>query len=291
MKTKFLSIIALMLFSLLSFAGNITQFVAIGDYGVDSKVTKKIVKLIKQNRPDFIITQGDNNYPNGCKKTLDKNVGKHFHDYIGQYIGKYGPGSSQNRFFPTLGNHDWHALARCPEKGKLPYQYYFTTLGSNGRYYDFVRGSVHFFALDSDPHEPDGRKMYQSQYLWFRNKVKHSKAPFKVAYFHHAPYSSGFKNGDKTMRWDFKKLGIDVVISGHDHFYERVAKDGVLYIVNGIGGYAPLDKLYKKLPESKFFYNDKHGFVLIKAEKQKMDLSFINVDGKEIDSVSIKAKD
>ena len=49
----------------------------------------------------------DNNYPAGAASTIDANIGKHFHEFIGGYTGAYGAGSAQNRFWPSPGNHDW----------------------------------------------------------------------------------------------------------------------------------------------------------------------------------------
>jgi len=61
-----------------------------------------------------------------------------------------------NAFFPSLGNHDWYT------SGAAPYLSYFALPG-NERYYDFVRGPVHFFAIDSDGHEPDGNTATSKQ--------------------------------------------------------------------------------------------------------------------------------
>lgn len=267
-------------------AKDATVFAVIGDYGYDSAGEAKVATILKSKQPQFILTLGDNNYEQGCWKTIDKNIGKYYQEYIGNYQGKYGNGSEMNRFFPTLGNHDWIANEACLYQGMLPYFSYFTLPG-NQSYYDFVAGSVHFFALDSDSHEPDGNKKDLKQYRWLVEQVKLSKAPFKIAYFHHAPFSSGKHGSYEKMRWDFASMGIDVVMSGHDHNYERIERDGIVYFVNGVGG-APLYSMRKKVKGSKFFYNKHHGFLLVTVNNKSMEIQFINDNDKIKDQIIIE---
>lgn len=267
------------------------QFAAVGDYGSDNKGEKKVSEVLKSKHPAFVITLGDNNYYNGCWDTIDKNIGKYYSDFIGDYKGKYGPGADTNRFFPTLGNHDWNAQKKCLHHGNLPYLEYFTLYG-NGRYYDFVRGPVHFFALDSDDREPDGNDMKSAQYQWFVSKIKQSNSPFNVVYFHHAPYSSSSKHGSiSNMQWNFAELGVDVVIAGHDHDYERIERDGIIYYVNGAGGASKQYSEGDPLKESKYFYKKKYGFMLITATDQQMVLQFINEDNHYKDDKILTARD
>ncbi|MBK9208621.1 MAG: metallophosphoesterase [Anaerolineales bacterium] len=112
-------------------------FAVIGDYGLASQNEEDVANLVKSWNPNFIVTVGDNNYEKGLAETIDQNIGQYYHDYIFRYTGKYGNGSSTNRFFPALGNHDWG------NNGIKPYLDYFTLPG-NERYYDFVGGSIHF---------------------------------------------------------------------------------------------------------------------------------------------------
>jgi hypothetical protein len=115
------------------------RFAVIGDYGLAGKPAADVAGLVKSWDPDLILTTGDNNYPIGSAETIDENVGQYYHEFIYPYKGSYGPGADINRFFPTLGNHDYGV------PGARPYLEYFTLPG-NGRYYDFVWGPVHFFA-------------------------------------------------------------------------------------------------------------------------------------------------
>lgn len=255
----------------------IISFAVIGDYGENNDDEERVAELIDEAAPDFILTLGDNNYDDGCWDTIDKNVGKYYSKYIGNYQGDYGNGATVNRFFPTLGNHDWYAKHKCLRRGNLPYLEYFTALPGNGRYYDFVKGSVHFFALDSDDNEPDGNEKYSRQYYWLKEQIKNSKSCFNVVYFHHAPYSSGRHGSDKTMQWNFARLGADVVIAAHDHHYERIERNGITYFVNGSGGTKLRDvDSDDEVWGSKYHYDNRHGYMYIRANDEHMVMSFIN---------------
>src|SRR5689334_1856375 len=83
----------------------------IGDYG--SAVFPEegqVAAMIHSWSPDLIITVGDNNYEDGFAADIDNNIGQYYHDFIFPYTGSYGPGATSNKFFPTLGNHDWGAV-------------------------------------------------------------------------------------------------------------------------------------------------------------------------------------
>jgi tartrate-resistant acid phosphatase type 5 len=262
-------------------------FAVIGDFGANTRAEKNVAKALKAKHPDFILTVGDNNYPKGCWSSIDKNIGQYYASFIANYKGKYGNGSEEARFFPSLGNHDWYAKSKCLHHGSLPYLEYFTLPG-NQRYYDFQKGPVHFFALDSDGREPDGIKIGSKQYLWFVEKLKKSTATFKIVYFHHAAFSSARHGSTKQMQWDFSSLGIDGVFSGHDHSYERIVRDNVVYFVNGVGGNNSLSKLKKRVAGSQYFYNKKHGFMLVNVNSNEMHIQFINKDNHIKDEYFIK---
>ena len=166
--------------------GPLSRFAVIGDYGVDTIDEVDVARLVKNWHPDYIVTLGDNNYPDGEAVTMDANIGQYFHSFIGGYTGKYGPGSATNRFWPCLGNHDWYA-----KSGAQPYIDYFTSLPGNRRYYDVAVGNVHFFALDSDFHEPDGVYADSTQAKWLQSALAASTECFNVVFFHHPAYSSG----------------------------------------------------------------------------------------------------
>lgn len=264
-----------------------TSFGIIGDFGGNNNGSREVAESLLTKKPDFIITVGDNNYPRGCQATIDDNIGKYYSNYIGNYHGSYGDGAKENKFFPTLGNHDWDASKYCPGENSLPYSSYFTLPG-NGRYYDFVKNDIHFFALDSDSREPDSNTMKGKQYQWLKEKVQNSKAKFKIAYFHHAPYSSSFHGDNKKLQWNFAELGIDIVLAGHDHIYERIERNGILYFVNGIGGADTNYRVWIPTKGSKFIYFKKYGYMLATIEKNKLTFQLYSQNSELIDTASLK---
>ena len=255
------------------------RFAVIGDYGSGSEAESEVADLVKSWAPDFIITTGDNNYPDGESETIDEHVGQFFHEFITPYQGSYGEGSHENRFFPSLGNHDWHS------PGAEPYLDYFTLPG-NERYYDFERGPVHFFVLDSDSREPDGVGRSSQQAAWLQSHLAASTSPWKIVYFHHAPYSSGMHGPVDWMQWPFADWGADVVLSGHDHTYERISRDGIQYFVNGLGGMSKY-LFFGVIEGSQVRYNDDYGAMLVEADQDMVILKFINRQNEVIDTIQL----
>jgi hypothetical protein len=255
--------------------------VVLGDYGTASVDEERVSRLIHEWHPDFIITTGDNNYPSGAADTIDANIGQFFHDFISPYAGKYGCGARQNRFFPSLGNHDWYT------SGARPYLDYFTLPG-NERYYDVVFGDVHLFALDSDPSEPDGVLPSSAQGTWLKQTATASRAAWQVAYMHHPPFSSGPHLSTQYMQWPYKAWGIDVVFAGHDHDYERLEVDGLPYVVNGLGGASPYP-MSDLLPTSRQFFSETFGAILVEATATTFNAKFIAIDGRTIDHLTLTA--
>ncbi|MDB4969594.1 MAG: hypothetical protein JWN44_5283 [Myxococcales bacterium] len=262
----------------------LARFAVIGDFGVDTLDEVAIAKLVKGWRPDYIVTVGDNNYPNGETATIDLNIGQYFHDYIGGYNGTYGAGSgATNRFWPSLGNHDWYSTS-----GAAPYLAYFPSLPGNRRYYDVAIGPVHFFSIDSDAHEPDGIDATSVQALWLKDRLAASTECFNVVYFHHPAYSSGDPQfTEPRMRWPFAAWGADVVLMGHQHQYERLVVDKLTYVVDGLGGALNRFDFATTQPGSMVRYKDDFGALYAEVYDGKMLFSFRNsrdvpIDGFEL---------
>ncbi|MDF7814701.1 metallophosphoesterase [Hymenobacter sp. YC55] len=243
------------------------RFAAIGDYGFAGPAERDVADLVKSWDPEFIITLGDNNYDLGDSTTIDQNIGQYYHSYIYKYRGRYGPSASTNRFFPSLGNHDYYT------RNGEAYRDYFTLPG-NGRYYEFVRGDVHLFAVNSDPAEPDGIKANSVQAQWLKERLAASKARWKVVYFHHAPYSSGSHGSTRNLQWPFKEWGASLVLAGHDHHYERLMVNELPYIVNGLGGRSIYRVSLTRLPESQAIFNSDFGAMLLQANVDSLTLQF-----------------
>ncbi len=255
------------------------RFAVIGDYGSGDHGEEDVANLVKSWSPEFIITTGDNNYPNGSAKTIDEHIGRYYYEFIAPYQGKYGQGAQINRFFPSLGNHDW-------DTDKAAHYFDYFNLPGNERYYEFTWGPVHLFALDSDSREPDGVGRSSVQAQWLQERLAKSESPWKIVYMHHPPYSSGLHGSIDWMRWPFKEWGATTVIAGHDHVYERLIINGFPYFINGLGGKSRYPFTIP-LSGSEIRYNDSYGAMLVEANQLIITFQFINLAGEVIDTFTL----
>ena len=281
-------------------AGRGSQLVigVIGDYGAASGSAegfmneRAVANLVKSWRPDFILTVGDNNYPTNDAATIDFNIGQFYHEYIFPYRGAYGAGAVSNRFFPSIGNHDW-ALGYFGTNGVKPYLDYFTLPGHQ-RYYNYRQGNVEIFCVDSDHLEPDGSTATSPQAQWLRRALAVSTATWRLVFFHQSPYSSGSIHGSwsresTNMLWPFRAWGASVILAGHDHLYERIHTNGLPCFIVGTGG----DRLdafhYPPVAGSVAGYNSSHGALRLDATETNLLFRFFNVSRELIDSWRLEA--
>ncbi len=247
------------------------RFAVIGDFGKSGQAEAAVAALVHSWHPDFILSLGDNDYPVGSVNTMQQNV-----------LQYYGEDIAAGRFFPALGNHDWGT-------GKIDaYLRYLHPLG-NGRYYQFARGPVRIFVLDSDYHEPDGAVPDGKQAQWLREQLAAATEPWKIVAFHHPPYSSGHHGSTRRMRWPFAQWGATAVLTGHDHDYERILRDGIVYIVNGLGGVSRYE--FPDRPPvagSVIRYNASYGALKVEADAQHLTFQFVTIDGDIVDTYTVR---
>jgi tartrate-resistant acid phosphatase type 5 len=253
--------------------GGTIRFAIIGDYGQSGSPELGVANRVKSWNPEFVITMGDNTY----SSAIDQNIGQYYHEFIYPYIGSYGAGATNNLFFPSIGNHDWGE-----SNGQLYFDYF--TLPNNERYYDYVRGPVHFFVIDSDSHEPDGTSSSSTQALWLQARLAASTSAWNIVYFHHPPYSSS--GSSSGMRWPFQAWGADIVLAGHRHNYERVMINGFPYLVNGLGG-ASIHSFGTPITGSVVRYNSDYGAMLVNASSSSVTFQFITRTGAVIDTYTL----
>ena len=155
----------------------------------------------------------------------------------------------------------------------MPGPYYTRKLGD---------GEVQLFFLDSNV-------VSATQTAWLEQQLSESTATWKIALFHHPPYTCGGHAGnlDVARRWVplFEDYGVQLVLSGHDHNYQRfAARNGVTYVVDG-GGAAGLYRMHgcprSYPPRVRALYQ--HGFLYVTASDSQLDVFAVDLRGRAID--------
>jgi tartrate-resistant acid phosphatase type 5 len=234
----------------------------IGDYGVDGPGLNSVADLVHSWQARAILTLGDNNYPAGGRDTIENNIGKHFRSDI-----------DAGRFFPSMGNHDWDT-----ESG-APFLEYFSLPG-NERYYDVAIGDARFFIIDSDPREPDGIIQTSTQALWLKSALANANERWKIVLMHHSPYTSSSTHApEPRVQWPFQAWGANLVITGHDHFYERLDRNGIPYLINGMGGHPSHYNQLVPAEGSQVWFNDGFGALALRYDEFTLTSAFVAADG------------
>ncbi len=192
--------------------------VAIGDFGVGGETQRKLGEAVQRfrarNGADLLVTLGDNDYTESPTA------------FRSNWASSFGwARRSGMRVAGVLGNHDVRV-----DQGRYQYR----TLGMAGRYYRLQRRNIELFFLDSN--RIDG-----GQTAWLARSLARSTARWKLALFHHPAFTCGAyrSHPDVVRRWVplFERHGVRLVLSGHDHNYQRFApRRGVRYVVHGGGG-------------------------------------------------------
>lgn len=242
------------------------RFLVIGDTGTGTAKQQELAQVMLRYRQmfpfEFVLMLGDNMY--GSEKALD---------YKQKFENIYRPLLDQKvKFYAALGNHD--------ESNQRFYEF-FNMEGQE--YYRFKKGNVSFYSLNSN-------YMDKKQIDWFIDKLATDTAAWKIAFFHHPPYSSGGKHGSDTKLREiiepiFLKHGVNVIFAGHEHFYERIKpQKGIYYFISGSGGKLRKGDVKKGSPLTAKAYDADMSFMLIELDDNEMHFQVISRKGETVDS-------
>ncbi len=248
---------------------NSVRFAAIGDMGTGEKPQYELAgKLIeyRQKFPfEFVITLGDNLYGGDAPG-----------DYESKFEQPYKPLLDAGiSFYATLGNHD------------RPNERFYKPFNMNGQqYYTYKKGNVRFFALDTNTMNP-------RQLAWLEKELQNSGSDWRICYFHHPLYSSGAFHGSSTelrlvLEPLFVKYGVQVVLAGHDHVYERVKpQNGIYYFTEGASGSLRAGNL-RKTALTAAGYDQDRSFMLVEIASDELYFQTISRTGRTVDSGVIR---
>jgi len=241
------------------------RFVAMGDTGTGTDAQRKMADTLWEyysegNRFKFILLLGDNLYA-GLELAADYK--REFLDPYKQFL------DARIQFHACLGNHD------------LAAQVNFKPFNMGGHpYYSFTEPNVKFVALNSnDPTNPEQLKWLDEQFA--------GEKGWRICFFHHPLYSSGLHAGESDrmrslLEKDLVKNQVNVVFSGHEHFYERPKlQQGIQYFVDGGGA-----KIRRDLQPRAFTavgYDRENSLMILEIAGDEMFYQAMGVSGRTID--------
>lgn len=242
------------------------RFAVIGDTGTGTSKQQDLADVMAKYQQIFpfeaVLLLGDNFY--GSETPAD--YLKKFENVYRRLL------DNKVKFYAALGNHD------------EPNQRFYTHFNMDGKeYYRFSKGNVAFYALNSN-------YMDKKQVKWLEDELAKDTSEWKIAFCHHPPYSSGGKHGsDKQFREVvepiFVKYGVNAVLTGHDHFYERIKpQKGIYYWVAGAGGKLRSGDVKDGSPLTDVAFDRDMSFMLVEIVKNQMYFQAISRTGETVDS-------
>ena len=242
------------------------RFAVIGDTGSGSSTQRQVGTMMAQYHAvfpfEFVLMMGDNMYGGEAPKDFEKKFSEPYKALLDNKV----------KFYASLGNHD-QAL-----------QTNFTDFNMNGKeYYRFKKGNVAFYALNSN-------YMDKKQVEWLESELAKDTSEWKICFFHHPPYSSAKSHGSDSQLREvvepiFIKYGVNVVLTGHDHVYERIKpQKGIYYFVSGAGGKLRAGDVKDTSPITEKSYDRDLHFMLFEVTGDQMHFQAISRTGETIDS-------
>jgi predicted phosphodiesterase len=258
------------------------RFAVIGDAGRGDQLQYDIARQMYAWRDkfpfEFVVMLGDNIYPPHTPE-----------DYRNKFEEPYRPLLDAGvTFQAAIGNHD--------DEGELKYgpfnmggRRYYTFRRSERRIAGLTGSGVRFFVLDS-------RSLDPAQLTWLKDELKASGTEWKICYMHHPLYTSGrYRSGARALRTALEPIlvdgDVDVVLSGHEHFYERlVPQRGIAYFISGGGGALRRGDIRPSVVNAAGYDEDCH-FMLVEVSGKELYFQAIGRDGRTVDAGVITKED
>lgn len=215
------------------------SFLHYGDCGYDNTVQADIAALMIGDSAEFGIVAGD----------VDQGVGDAYDEV---FFGPYQDLLKNACQYTAIGNHDTYA----DNADTYLDAFYLPTNNpqQSERYYSYTWGNAKFICLDSNIPYTIGT----DQHDWLLDELKCNDRQWVYVFFHHPPWTNAWSadyfvpftdyflyQGNEDMRTDlvpfFEQYGVDFVLNGHSHCYQRGELNGVKYIISGGAGSATMD--------------------------------------------------
>jgi hypothetical protein len=243
------------------------KFSVLGDFGTGEQpqfqLAEQMVALHGRFKYDLVVTVGDNLLGSERPQDFQKKFEIPYKPLLDAGV----------KFFASLGNHDARE------------QRFYKLFNMGGKlYYSFSpKPNIRFFALDSTYPVPE-------QIRWLEKELAASSDDWKIVFFHQPLYSSGDAHGSDLQLREvleplFLKHNVSVVLSGHDHFYERVKpQKGIAYFVVGSGGRLRAGNIDRKSGITAKGFDTDRAFMAAEIIGDQMYFTAISRLGQTVDS-------
>ncbi len=280
------------------------HFMSIGDWGRNGEydqieVAKQMGKWGADYPNDFIISNGDNFYPQGVVSEFDP-----LWHYSFESI--YTAHSLQCDWYPVLGNHDYYSdvdaqikYSKVSRRWNMPARYYSKefTIGNGNQNKDnaknkegkIIKGNEKalLIMIDTDPFLHENMVDYTATQVKWLNEILSNatdEVKWKIVVGHHPYYTVGprIDNYDtltmrKALTPIFEKHKVDVYLSGHDHSLQHLKPEGYTHqFISGAG--SELTNVTEGIPYSRFQASE-HGFMYFAIDAKRLNVRAINTKG------------
>ena len=269
------------------------RFVVIGDSGQGRSPQFQIGQRLPLENPAFLIHAGDIAYMRGS-----------YNDFQLNHFDVYNTILSSLPYFPVPGNHEYDdgrrptpapfvALHSVPT-GKVP-------AADRGLYYSFDWGNAHFICLDSNKPLEQAITSNGEMLRWLERDLRATRQFWRIAVVHHPPYAGGpnqFEISSALVRTRIvpilEKYGVQLMLSGHEHSYQRshslrngsivAVNTGTVYMTSGGGGAS----LYNvtSIPQIALSRSEHH-YLTVDVDGSSMLLTATTQTGAVIDRVTL----
>ncbi|HYE33450.1 MAG TPA: metallophosphoesterase [Methylomirabilota bacterium] len=262
------------------------RFYLLGDSGSGSAEQVAIAQQMRKVPGDFVVLLGDVVYPSFVPQLEDLRL-----------FSVYADQMRTTPFFLAAGNHDGYA--------HRPFffdAFYLPTNNMTGgeEFYSFDHGAGHFIVLDTDLQVAARYDGDSPQYKWLEADLAATRQPWKMIFFHHIIRSSAYHNYDDYNRNGIhdsaelqfsigtlaEKYGVQLIVTGHDHIYERLKpRGGTTTIVSGGGGE---DTYWLNIlhPESARFMPAFH-YLKVELDEQRLHVQALGADNAPLDELHL----
>ena len=248
------------------------RIAAYGDSRSNPPAHTEIVRRMVEFEPDVVLHTGDL-VADGTKK-------EHWKP---QFFDPLRPLAAQAPVIPCMGNHE--------NNSGLYYQYFNRADGES--WFSYRWANVHFLVLDSQKPVKSGTE----QFHWLEKELATPKPDWRIVFCHYPMFSCHPTRDVNENRWAwqdlFDRTGVDLVLTGHDHYYHRTHRIGRawdptsrgVYHITTAGGGASLYPVEQKIYTAKA--ESVHHFMILDIDGKRLEGEVLSVDGKLIDTFTI----